>query len=352
MAGRRATAARWTAGAVAALALALGAAPPVRAAEPKGAWVVATTKTLHQYAPAVGTFRARQTARLGPQVSGRVDKVLVDVGDVVKAGQPLLKLDPGFFQIDVNQRQAGLSQARVMYDQAELAFLRVKKLWQPSDGGTAAVSQQQFDDAKAQLDAALGRVNEAQAGVEAAEKRLSEATIRAPFDAAVTRRLVDVGDSVTSAPLTVALEVQEVQVLDLEFSLPQHMLARVKKGTPVRYQPAGGRDDKAEGVISLVYPVVDEATRSFKCRVRVDNRDLRYSPGQLVNVEVQEREIGNAVVIPRQAAIETSSGWQVRVEQNGAQAPRAIKVGLVTEQEVEVRDGLRTGERVWLPERG
>lgn len=98
--------------------------------------------TIRQLVPAVGSFRARQTTRLGAQVSGRVLAVLVDVGERLKKDQELIRLDPALFQIERAQREAELEAAKVALAEAELNYTRMKNLWEKPEGGTTIYPQE------------------------------------------------------------------------------------------------------------------------------------------------------------------------------------------------------------------
>ncbi|MFI5399723.1 MAG: efflux RND transporter periplasmic adaptor subunit [SAR324 cluster bacterium] len=305
--------------------------------------------------PAVGSFRARQAARLGFQVSGRVQDVLVDVGDVVRTGQELIKLDPSFFQIEVTQRKADVDAAQVSLEEATLNLNRMKSLFDKPAGELPSVSRKQYDDAQTQYDGASARLRGAEGALRFAQKRLDETVVLAPFNAVVSKRLVDPGEPVNSAPITYVLEVQEVQILDLEFSLPQDMLSRIKIGTPVTYDIDGVTPGHGRGTINIIYPALDEATRSFRCRAMVQNPDFKFKPGMLAHVNVQEGPASAAaarLTIPRSALTWTDGAWQVRVDQGGKTVARAVRVGTLTDETAEIQDGLQAGDRVWIPAKG
>lgn len=318
---------------------------------PGGSWITVGERSQGPGFPAVGSFRARQATRLGVQVSGRVQQVLVDVGDLVKAGQELLKLDPEFFQIEVTQRKAELDLARVNLKEAELNQNRMTSLFEKPAGETPSISRKLFDDAQTQYQGASARVRGAEGALQFAQKRLDESTVRAPFNAVVTKRMVDPGEPVNSAPITYVLEVQEVEQLDLEFSLPQDMLDRVRKGTALTYDVEGVPNGKGRATISIIYPSLDEATRSFRCRATIHNTDLKLKPGMLAQVNVLEGQGAGALIVPRKALTQTPEGWQVQVSEGSKTVNRLVKIGVVTDQRAEIQEGLKAGDRVWVPSR-
>jgi len=330
------------------------APPPPPAPKPqaiRGTWVEAQSKDLRRFATAAGTFRPRQSTRVGSQVSGRVKDVLVDVGATVRKGQDLVRLDPVMFEIEVSQRKADLDAAKVAQAEAELNLKRMKALWEKPTGETPSIPRKLFDDAVSRNDAAAARIKQAETGLKYAEERLRETTIKAPFDGVVSRRFVDDGEPVTSMPITALVEIQDTSVLELEFSLPQELLRVIRAGTPVEFEAEGVQGTRRPGKIDVVFPALDESTRSFRCRVLVENPDLKYRAGLLGRVRVVEEEVKDALTIPRAAATPAGDLWQVLGNGGDGPAPRPVKVGLVTEEDVQILEGLKAGDRVLLPER-
>lgn len=322
-----------------------GGSPPSGVAA--GTWVEVRRETIRKVHPAIGMLQARQTTRLGPQVSGRVQEVLVDVGDAVTLGQDLVKIDPVFFEIDVSLRKADLEVARVALADAELNFRRMRNLWEKPRGEEPSIPQKVYDEAKNKNQAGELRVKQAEETLRDAEKRLDECTVRAPYDGVITRRLVDAGEPVTSTPVTHLLEIEQVDVLELEFSLPQYMLSRVNQGTPVTFEVEGLT--AGTGTIALVFPSLEEATRTFRCRVLVDNRDRRFRPGVLVRVQVTEDEVLDALVVPRAALLRAATGWEVIALVGPKTEQRSVQVGIDEGRLVQVIGGVQDGDKVFVP---
>ena len=317
--------------------------------------VVVHRETLRNYAPAVGSFRARQTTRLGPQISGRVQDVLVETGDLVSKGQTLVRLDPAFFEIAVRQNDAAVEAAKSALTCAavDLADAQREMNRQLELFKTGAGSTKERDDAVAAHERARANqaqrqalLREAERRLEYAHEQLNETQIRAPYDGAITNRMVDPGQPASTMPPTALVEIQEVGVLYLEFSLPQELLDRVTVGTPFMFNVEGVRGGSGEGTIAVVYPAIDETTRSFRCRAIVANEDAKYQPGLLASVTVVSQEVRDALVVPRSAVSQTASGWQVLVVTGGQPAAQSFEPGLQTDEWVQVLRGLEEGTRV------
>jgi len=325
-------------------------------AAPARATAEVRRETLRRCAPAVGSFRARQTTKLGPQVSGRVQQVLVDVGDLVKQGQVLVRLDPTFFEIDVQQNKAAveasegaLASLAVDVANAEREMKRQLDLFEQGAGST-----KERDDAVTAYDRAVanraekaGRLAEAQKRLEYVQQQLEETQIRAPYDGAITARMVDPGESATMMPPTQLVAIQEIGVLYLEFALPQELLGSVSVGAPLQFEVEGVPDGAATGTVAVIFPAVDEMTRSFYCRAVIENPRRKYQPGLLARVNVVLQEVKDALVVPRTALSQTASGWQALVAaDDGPPVVTPVEVGLMTDDWAQVLKGLTEGDRV------
>lgn len=327
----------------------------VAASQPAQPTVAVRRETLRRCAPAVGSFRARQSTKLGPQVSGRVQDVLVDVGDVVREGQVLVQIDPTFFEIDVEQNRASVEAAQGALESkdadvvsAERELKRQRELFQNGAG-----SAKEHDDALTAYDRAVGdraeqagKLGEAQKKLEWAQQQLRETQIRAPYDGAITARMVDPGESSMSMLPTPLVEIQEVGVLYLEFALPQELLDSVAAGTQVEFEVEGIRNGTGSAKVAVVFPAIDEASRSFRCRAVVENAARQYQPGLLARVNVVLQEVQDALVVPRTALSQTAAGWQALVAAEGQPVVRPVTVGLVTDDLAQVLGGLTEGEQV------
>jgi membrane fusion protein (multidrug efflux system) len=312
-------------------------------------------ETLRQYAPAVGSFRARQSTRIGTQVTGRVQDVLIEVGDIVSKGQVLLRLDPTFFEIDGEQNKAiveaakaAMANAAVDVADAEREMNRRLELF-----GRDAGSTKERDDAITARDRAVAnhtekaaKLAEAERKLEYARQQLEETRIRAPFDGAITARLVDPGETAAMMPPTQLVEIQEIGVLYLEFSLPQELLGVVGVGTPVEFEVEGVKDGVGSSTVAIVFPAIDPTTRSFRCRAIIENQSRKYQPGLLAEVKVVTREVKDALVVPRTALSQTASGWQAMITMDGRAVAKPVEIGLITDDQAQILGGLIEGDRV------
>lgn len=237
----------------------------------------------------IGTLKPSAHSQLGCQVSGTVEAIFVDIGDPVKKNQPLIKLATILLENDYAQKHSLLEASQIELQDAQLNFERMQKLWEKADGTAPSISRKRYEEAQIRLKQAGIQVKQAQEAMQRTLIFLDDATIKAPFDGIVTGRFVDPGESVTTTPSTEVVEIQAIDPLFLEFSIPQDCLSWVRLNTPLTFVLQGSLNEKQPAVLDRIYPFVDEATYSVKCRAIVDNKEKKFRPGSLVKVELQHR---------------------------------------------------------------
>ncbi len=321
-----------------------GLAPQSEPGSQADGWYPVERGDVALFIPTMGNLRARQTSRLASQVSGRIQAVMVDVGDRVTSGQPLVRLDPAFYNIEVRQREAELEVARVALTDAELLLDRLSGLW--NEGVDSVISRQSLDEARAKRDIAVARVRQAQEALTFSGERLAETVLKAPYAGLITGRFVDPGELVATNPVTPLLEIQEIQVMELIFTLPQESMGLVKRDTPVQFRVSGMADHIGRARVDTVYPGIDEATRSLTSRAWIENADFTYMPGMLAEVEVLARRVEDALTVPRRSLSKADGGWAVMVERDGHPTLRDVQVGLISMDRAEITQGLMEGDRV------
>jgi RND family efflux transporter MFP subunit len=270
----------------------------------------------------VGSVRARLHSSIEAKVSGKIERMLVVPGQMVKAGDLLAELD-------VRESKARLDQASAVRDQAQQELRRATGLLNDK-----TISQQEFDLAQS-------RARVADAAVTEAETMLGYAKIVAPFAGVVTRKLADVGDlAVPGKPL---LELEDPSALRLEADIPEALIERIKLGGKY-FIRVGSFTNLLEGISSEMTPVADPASRTFLVKFDLPaSEGLRV--GQFGRVQVPVGE-GAALRVPGSAVVQRGQMELVFVVVDGKAQLRLVRTGKRVENEVEVVSGLSANERV------
>ncbi len=225
-----------------------------------------------QRAPTVETYPAvvasQRRADIATRMSGTVQRVQVDVGARVRAGDALVSLDAA----DVRARVAA---ARAQATLAEQSYRRIDNLH--ADG---AASQQELDQAKAALDGARAQRTEAEA-------QEAYAVVRAPFDGVITRRNVDPGDlAVPGRPLFTLVTSGTLKVVA---ELPARSAGTLSVGDPVGVRVDG---EVRAAHIDRVVPALGDGSRTFRVEAVLDGGSGQIIPGTYARLEVQHQDAG------------------------------------------------------------
>ena len=285
--------------------------------------VTAAALTPHQATEeVVGTVRSKLRAVIAAKVNGRVLRMLAAPGQAVKSGEALAELD-------VQEIRAKREQAKAVLDQAQRDLARQEQLI-----ASRATSQQD-------LDAAAARVKVATAGLAEAETMLSYATITAPFDGVITRKLADLGDlAMPGKPL---LEIESPAKLRFEADLPESLLDRIATGAKLTVT-IPSLPKPIAGVVSEISPVADAGSRTFPVKLDLpDEPGLR--PGQFGRVAVPVAEV-KLLLVPTAAVRKHGQMEAVFVVRENHAGLRLVKTGKTLAAQTEILSGLEPGDQV------
>lgn len=288
----------------------------------------AAFRSIDVVAEAVGSTRALRTVEITPLATGRVTQVGFKAGDLVKAGDVLLKLDDDIQRADLAEAEARLSDA-------ETALKRSETLKRQNAVATATVesAQTQVSIAKAERDRAV--------------RNLRERVIRAPFAGVVGYSHVELGARVEDGDMVTVLD--DLSVVEVEFSLPENLYGKVGVGAPVVADAAAFPDRQFKGTIETFDSRVDPVSRSFKARAKIANDDRALPAGMFVHLSVI-LNAEQALSIPEEAVvIDGSRAFVFAVVEDGEKLRaerRFIEVGRRSFGFVEVKDGIAEGEKV------
>lgn len=247
-------------------------------------FIQASLGGLEQDLSTIGTLHPSSKSLIGTQVTGKIETIWVDVGTPVKKNQPLVQIDKRYYLIDLAQKTAALESAKIEKSDAEINYKRMQKLWEKPEGEAPSISLKRYEDAKIKFEQSQVNFKLAQENFNRAKLNLEETTIRAPFDGIVTKKFLDIGESLPTQPVTNVVEIQSLNPLYLEFCIPQSYAAHFTKGYPITFKIEGVELNNHQATIDLFYPSLDENTRSLRCRAIIDNSDFKIRPGSLAKV--------------------------------------------------------------------
>lgn len=283
-----------------------------------------------------GVIQAVNQGTIAAQTSGRVAEILYDVNDFVPAGAVLMRLRSTEQRAGLAQAEAVLSEASAREAEAQLRYGRIAAMY-----GRRVVARAALDEATADRDAALGRLNAARAAVASAQEGVSYTEIRAPYAGVVAKRLVQVGETVSpGTPLIIALSLQYLRV---EVDIPQSIVDQVRRVKKAAIYIDGRR---IESTRVTVFPEASTPSSTFRTRLELPENATDLYPGMFVKagfvIGVRER-----LLIPAAALVRRGEVTAVYMLDPGGQlSMRQVRVGERFDDSIEVLSGVVAGERV------
>ncbi|MDR0954171.1 MAG: efflux RND transporter periplasmic adaptor subunit [Rikenellaceae bacterium] len=266
-----------------------------------------------------GTILPFSQNNISPSMPLRIQRILVDVGDRVAQGQILAELD-----------QSSLLQAKVQLENLKADLQRYQALYEA--GG---VSKQQLDQMTTQVDAS-----------QVSFDNLQENTVlRSPVAGVVTARNYDPGDLYGSGGAI--LTVMQIDRVKVQVNISEGYFPQVKVGMPVAIRLDVYPDEVFEGKVSLIYPAVDAATRTFTTEITIPNGNLKLRPGMFARVAInfgaEDQVVVPDVAIQKQVGTNERFGFVI---ENGVAHRRTLTLGRQVGSSVAILSGFSAGETI------
>lgn len=292
-----------------------------------------------------GTLVAVQRANLSPRVDGLVEKVSVDAGDKVKAGDILLALDPTLEQHSLRQRAAATAAAQAQVTEDERLVKEAERLTRDNH-----LPQTELALRQAALASARALLKAAQAEEAGQRERVAWHQLPAPFNGVIGRKLTEAGEWVTRG--TPVLELVATDKLYLDVQAPQERFAALTPDTRVLVRPDTLTGEVLEARIAALVPVSDTGSRSFRVRVMVQDEQQRLLPGTSATAVFDLAQGSDkALLVPRDAILRSPDGsfslFAVAKDGDDHIAQRRrIRIGHQSSAGVEILEGLKPNESV------
>jgi membrane fusion protein (multidrug efflux system) len=332
------------------------APPPARPVPQVGVQVIEPS-TIPYVATFVAQTESSRQVNIVARVSGYLDKIAYQEGELIKQGAVMFVLDPKPFQAQLNAAMGELESQQARYTTAQATFGRVKPLAEQD-----ALPQSDLDKAKGELDVAKAGVFSAQAKVEQAQLNLGYATITSPVTGVASRALQRQGAFVNAAADSANLTyVAALDPIWVNFNISQNQMAKYKdwsdKGVvippkgdnfEVEIVLPGGALYPYRGKIGFADPAFSQDTGSFLVRAVLPNPKLDLRPGMFVTANLKGAQRPNAIVVPQLAVQQGANGHFVYVVRaDNVVEVRPVIVGEYQgEKDIVIRGGLAKGDRV------
>jgi membrane fusion protein (multidrug efflux system) len=306
---------------------------------------------------ATGSFAADELSDVAPEVSGRVVETLVDVGQFVRVGQPLVRIQGvnAGLRLDEARAAAARAQASVRLTESQNTLARTTAERYTALLATGDVSKTLADQAMTQAETsqqevatARASLAEAQAQLALAEKAVSDVVVAAPFEGTISARHVSPGEYVQ--PSTPVVTLVKVNPLRLQLSIPGVQAAQVELGQAVTTSVDAYPGKAFSGSVTSVNPVITPESRSFITEVRVPNPKALLKPGMFAVATIDQGRTIRSLFVPRAAVVEdvNTNSWRLFVIGPDSRAQLRV-LQLAARQsgnQINVVAGVAEGERV------
>ncbi|HET9839424.1 MAG TPA: efflux RND transporter periplasmic adaptor subunit [Candidatus Angelobacter sp.] len=289
----------------------------------------------------LATLKSRNGATLQPLVEGDITRILVNSGQQVEAGTPILEIDPRKQEATVNNQEAAYQSQQAILRQAALDLERKKQLF-----AAGVIAKADLDTAQHTYDAAKANADALQASIREQQVQLHYYTVRAPAAGVVGDIPVHVGDHVSMQ--TMLTTIDPGGALEAYISVPAERSRALKMGMPVDIVDDQGKQ-LARTRIAFISPHVDTDSQTLLVKTQVPNPERKFRNAQQVHARVVWSE-QSAPVIPITAVTRLSGKLFAFVaEGQGQQAvarQRVIQVGDLVGNDYVVLDGIKPGDKV------
>jgi membrane fusion protein, multidrug efflux system len=299
----------------------------------------AEKKPLRPFIDSIGTLNPCEEVTVSAEIEGALRAVNVNEGTVVTKGMLLATINDMDYAHEVKRDEAALRQAEANLANARQEFQRKDALYKEE-----LVTKQQYDDISTRVSLGEAELDRVKALLSIAKQKLSKTRILSPMSCVVKEKKVSAGDFVKNGtPLFVIIQPNPIKLL---FTVPEKDVGRLKANQDVLLKVDAFPDQEFKGKISVIYPALEEKTRSLSVEALVPNPNGMLKPGLFAKVIVYTAEARQTVVVPITALLYEAEKVRVFVVEGERAKERQVKLGSKYGEVMEIMEGIKEGERV------
>lgn len=287
--------------------------------KPRVKLATVTARQVDQILEYTATVEAEVKNNIAPASPVRIDHIYVEVGDKVSKGQKLVQMDA-----------ASLKQLKLQLDNQEIEFKRLDELYK-----VGGVSKSEWDASKMSLDVKKTSYR----------NLLENTSLLSPISGIITARNYDNGDMYNGN--TPVLVVEQIVPVKLLINISENYFSKIKKESPVKVKFDVFEGEVFNGKISLIYPTINAATRTFPVELVLDNEEMKVRPGMFARVEVNFGSETHVVVPDLAIVKQAGSGDRyVFVYEKGKVRYQKVELGRRMGTEYELISGVSNNSQV------
>jgi HlyD family secretion protein len=324
---------------------------------------------------ASGEVKPKKNVNISAQVPGRIVKIGVEEGQIVKEGDFLLKLDATQYEANTERDRALILSFRAQLIEAEARLQKDKNLYERQKRlfDEQLISREQLEAAKAQYDisraqhrAIIYQINQAKASLESSQDNLNKTTYNSPIDGIITSLRVEEGEialiGTMNNPGTVLMTIADLSVMEIEVEVDETDVVGVRIGQSAEVRVDALPEQAIEGKVteigsSAIQKLTSaEESKDFKVVVTLENPPRELKPGLSASADIITAEKKNALAVPISALVlreKDEEGEKKKKEEEGVYLVtenrvkfQPVKKGILGEMMIEIAEGLEEGQKI------
>jgi len=343
--------------------------------------IKAITDTVADSASFNASLEASEEGTISNKVGGKVVQVSFEDGQSVSAGQALIKLDDTDIRNNIksseaqvasaeaqlnsaessaNSSQIGISKQQTNLETAQRNYDRTKALYDQGaetkvnlEAAEAQLKNAQTDLQTAQAnaessslsaEAQRANIQKSQTDLDTQRESLQNTVITAPIGGVISGKSVTVGQYIS--PGTVLGKVQNISSINAVIEVKDSDLSYVKLGAKAKFKLSDKDSEEYDGVIKSIDGAADPASRVFKCKIQIDNKDGKLKPGVFGKIKIATDENKKAITLPLKALGGSEGNYYIFINNNGVAKKQTITTGDISGDTVEIKSGVKDGDSV------
>jgi RND family efflux transporter MFP subunit len=332
------------------------ASSDIAAAELRPKTAVVEQRDIRFSVPAAGEISPAEQVSVKPEINGRIEKLPVDIGDEVKAGDLLFSLDDKELRNEKASRQTEIERAKLQLAQAERNFKRAGELFEEN-----LISRELFENAKTEFDLAKNALERSQRELAIVDERLTKTQILAPFDCTILTRPVSMGQAVSGSggfnSGTEVLTIADLNNLVINAHINQADIIRLRQDQEVDVAVEAVAGLNVVGRVERIAPqaTIRNNIKGFAVRILLKDVDKRIRPGMTANIKIPVASADNVVAVPLAGVFSERDPETYKTERyvyvktgEDQYERRPVTIGVADFFFAEVQAGLEPGEIIAL----
>jgi RND family efflux transporter MFP subunit len=312
----------------------------------------AEKRSLRPFIETIGSLNPYEEVVVSAEVDGTLKNVKVDEGSVVSKGEVIATIDDTDYSLEVKRAEASLRQAESTLSNTQLEYKRKEPLYKEE-----LVTKQQFDDVSTRLSLAEADVDRAKASLALAKQRLSKTGIISPLSGVVKEKKIERGNYVKNG--TPLFTIIQTNPLKLNFTVTEKDVGKLKLGQDVLLRVDALPEKEFQGKLSIIYPSLDEKTRTLQIEAQIPNTKGLLKPGLFAHIMLYTGSERDTIIVPITALLYEADKIKIFIIEGDRAKERPVRIGQkyrlqsgVGSQEsgvkeyTEIIEGVKAGEQV------